>query len=40
MAFLMDCYNAARLDTVYQEDESRSLESLLQEGYKRADGDL
>jgi len=40
MAYLMDCSNAARWDTVYQEDESRSLGSLLQKGYKRADGDL
>jgi len=40
MAYLMDCSNAARLDTVYQEEESRRLQCLLQEGYKRADGDL
>jgi hypothetical protein len=33
----MHCSNAARWDTVYQEDESRSLVSLLQEGYKCAE---
>ena len=33
----MCCSKAARMDTVYQEDESQSLECLLQEGYKGAD---
>jgi hypothetical protein len=37
MAYRMDGSNAARLDTMYQEDESQSLECLLQEGYKCAD---
>jgi hypothetical protein len=37
MAYLIDCSNVARLDTVYQEVELQELECLVQKGYKRAD---